>query len=389
MPQDKYLPVNWMDGMKINKSHFIAENNASVYQLAQTVSSLLNNYNYGLLPCKSDSANAAVFVSADNQQQVQVRLQKCMAVTRGGYMICFDESDNEHNRLSASIPDLSKPFTELKGKSAEYYVVITVGPYKRVPFGKADDAETPPRLPYILPHYELHLVPVKDACEHVLGDFQLAVGKLTVQDQKVLLDDDYIPPCCSVGSHNDLLEVHAAIEAFLGKMELYAMQIIQKILQKKQQNEMALIVQKLCEQVCLFTSLHLNEFKQLNQNQPPVCLINTVASFARIIKNTLDFYIGCGKEELVNYCVEWCDVSQGELEGVMVALSNHRYDHLNINHSVEKVSGFAKFISRLFANLAKLEYIGKRKDTGIFVKEEIVIPEQEIQVKKRRSFLAE
>jgi hypothetical protein len=388
MLQDKYLPVNWMDGMKINKAHFIAENNALVYQLARTVSGLLNNYNYGLLPGKYGNVNLSLFVSADNQQQVQVRLQKCMAITSGGYIICFDE-DNNGKTLSVQIPDLSISFEKLKGKSIIYYVVLTVNPYARLPFGKMDPEETPQRLPYVGPAYTLHLVPLKDACEQTIGDFQFVLGRLTVNEQKVLLDENYIPPCCCINSHNDLQEIHASIENFLEKMELYALQIIQKILQKKQMNDMALIVQKLCEQVCVFTSLHLNDFKQLNQNQPPVFLINTVASFARIIKNTFDFYIGSGKEELMNYCVEWCDINQGELEGAMIELSNHRYDHLNINDSIEKISAFTKLVSKLFISLAKLDYIGKKKDPGIFVNEKIVVAEQEVQIKKRRSFLAE
>jgi hypothetical protein len=44
----------------------------------------------------------------------------------------------------------------------------------------------------------------------------------------------------------------------------------------------------------------------------------------------------------------------------------------------------------LFASLARLEYIGKKKETGIFVKEQVLIPQNETApVKKRRSFLAD
>jgi hypothetical protein len=105
---------------------------------------------------------------------------------------------------------------------------------------------------------------------------------------------------------------------------------------------------------------------------------------------------------LINYCIEWCDVKQGELEGAITSLANHPYNHLNINESVEKVAAFTKLITHLFAHLARLEYIGKRKDTGIFVKEQIIqkdnglfvkedttIYEPEMQPKKRRSFLVD
>jgi hypothetical protein len=198
------------------------------------------------------------------------------------------------------------------------------------------------------------------------------------------------------------LEIQADVEQFFGKMELNALHIIQKVLQKKQQNEMALIVLKTCENIAQFTATHMGDFKLINHHHPPVFLINTVAGFARLLKNTLDFYTGSGKEELINYCVEWCDIKQGELEGAITTLANHPYDHLNINGSIEKVGVFTRRMDNLFSNLARLEYIGKRKDTGIFVKEQIIpkdsglfvkepvnSPEPEIQAKKRRSFLVD
>ncbi len=397
-----YLPVHWMDGMKMNKNHFIAHDNALSAQVAHSVSGLLNDYNYGLLPNSKGNAGYKLFVSTDNQQQVQVRLQQCRAITLGGHLIQVnDDSPLTGGSIGTGIPQLSLPFHELKGKSSEYLVVLTVDPFDRTPCGDADPTEMPPRLPYTLPAYSLGLMPFGDAGTHSLGDFQLPVGRLIITEQKAILDDDYIPPCSSVGSHPDLLELHAEVERFFGKMELHAVHIIQKVLQKKQQNEMALIVAKVCENIAHFTASHLGNFKLIYLHQPPVFLINTLASFARLLKNTLDFYTGSGKEELINYCIEWCDIKQGELEAAIASQANHPYAHLNINASIEKAAEFTRRLDRLFSNLARLEYVGKRKDTGIFVKEQPIqkdsglfakepaSPEPEIQPKKRRSFLVD
>src|SRR5450631_2309193 len=89
MQENSYLPVNWIDGMKINKSHFIAQDNALLFQLVQTVSGVLNDLNYGLLPPNPDSKGLKLFLSSDNQQKIQVRMQSCRAVTAGGYYIEF------------------------------------------------------------------------------------------------------------------------------------------------------------------------------------------------------------------------------------------------------------------------------------------------------------
>jgi hypothetical protein len=105
------------------------------------------------------------------------------------------------------------------------------------------------------------------------------------------------------------------------------------------------------------------------------------------MKNTLDCFIGSGKDELITYFTEWCNVKQGELEGAITTLSNHQYDHIDINDSIDKVSMFTKMISKLFYQLSRLEYIGKRRESGIFVKEEVA--KTDGQPPKRRSFLAD
>jgi hypothetical protein len=119
-------------------------------------------------------------------------------------------------------------------------------------------------------------------------------------------------------------------------------------------------------------------------------MITAVTGMARLIKNTMDFYAGTSKDELISYCTEWCGVSQGELESSITTLCSYQYNHLDINDALDKVLQFTQIISSLFNNLSRLEYIGKKKETGIFVKEQVLSPQAEATaVKKRRSFLAD
>ena len=104
----------------------------------------------------------------------------------------------------------------------------------------------------------------------------------------------------------------------------------------------------------------------------------------------MDYYAGTSKDELISYCTEWCGVSQGELETAITTVCNYQYNHLDINDALDKVLRFTQIISSLFASLSRLEYIGKKKESGIFVKEQVLIPQNEAApVKKRRSFLAD
>ena len=388
----EFLPVNWVDGMKINKTHFIAQDNAFTYRQAQTVQSFLNEHNYGLLPVLDrHQTSAKIFLSLDNEQTVHLRIQRCRAITLGGYVIEFDtDTALTGQSLSVGIPGLQVPFSELKDRSDRYYVVLSVHPYERVPFGTADPKETPPRLPNIMPMYHLSLLPVQETTHLSLGKFQVPVGLVEVDEQLVRLVDNYIPPCTAVNSHYELLEVHAGLEQFFGQMELYALQIIQKILQKKQQNDLADAIYRICKNITLFTATEYTNFRLAYLYQPPLLMVTAVSGMARMMKNTMDYFIGTSKDELVSYCTEWCGVNQGELESSITTVCNYRYNHLDINDALDKVSQFTHIISALFANLARLEYIGKKKETGIFVKEQMLIPQTESSPeKKRRSFLAD
>ncbi len=390
MQQQEFWPNNFRDGQKINASHFKAEQDAIIYRQAMHTASLLNEYNYGLLPAiQNNGEGVKLFLSIDNQEQVQVRLQQCMAITRGGYYIKFNEDTALHgSNFAAAIPVLSVPFNELKERASGYYVVITVDPYKRVPHGLADPLEQPARIPFTKPAYHLSLIPEDDATKNSLGLFQLPVGKLKIENQKVLLDEEYIPPCSSMSSHYDLMEIHAGLEQFYADMELYSLQIIQKKLVKKNNKELADIIQKLCENITILTASHLAQLKTLSLHKAPVEFVCMVSSFARTIKNTLDHYLGTRKEELINYCTKWCEVSQGELERSITTLSNHQYNHLDLNRSFKKISTFTDIISKLFANLARLDYVGERNDGHIILKEEIIAREPERPF-RRNSYLAD
>lgn len=390
--QSVFLPVNWVDGMKINKTHFIAQDHAFTYRQAQTVSSFLNEHNYGLLPVLDrHNTSAKLFLSLDNEQTVQLRIQRCRAITRGGYVIEFDiDTALTGQNLTTTVPGLQVPFQELKGRSDAYFVILSVDPFERQPYGLADPKETPTRLPHTVPVYHLQLLPIQETTPVSLGDFQVPVGKVLVEEHAVRLVDNYIPPCTSVNSHYELLEVHAGLEQFFGQMELYALQIIQKILQKKQQNPLADAIYKISENISIYTARECSNFRLTYLYQPPVLMVSAVAGMARIIKNTMDYFTGTSKDELVAYCTEWCGVSQEELETSIITVCNYPYNHMDMNDVLEKLSTFTHIISSLFANLARLEYIGKKREAGIFVKEQALMPQYEsAQGKSRRSFLAD
>lgn len=371
MQSHQHLPVNWANGMKINKSHFIAQHNAFTSLGARSISSLLHHYNYGLLPHINNN-EPKIAVTVDSQQYVNITIHNCTAVTPGGHLIEFNNTLLQHNNLHAKLPSISLSFDELKGAAPAYYIILVMNPYEHMAYGKADPDEIPLRLPYLVPSYTLQLLSASDAGKNVLGDYHLPVAKLIIEQQKVLLDEDYIPPCCCISSHANLLEKHAELGQFLSRVESYALQIIHKIAQKKK-NDISVIVQKLCEYIMVFTASAITACRCVHVNQPPVFLYSTISSFAHLFRNVIDQHIGTGKDILMDYFKDQCQINQSELEEVIASLLNDQYNHLDIYTSIYKAFRFTSMIASLFNHLVKLEFIGPRHENGIIIDEKVPV----------------
>lgn len=387
----QYLPVNWVDGMKMNKSHFIAERNAQLQTLAHTASSFINDVNYGLLPpAAAEHKPYKLFVSLDNQNMVSVKLVSCRAITPGGCMIYIDESDQFGTSNLTVAPVLQAPIDTFKEKPGMYMIVLHINPYNQVAVGNTMIDELPPRLPFTAPQLQLSIVPAAELEGKKPGMFQLSLGKINIEGNRMQLVEDYIPPCTAASGHRELVDIFYGIDEFMSRMELYCLQIMQKIHQKKQTNELAVMVQQVCEGLLYYQSSSFSFFKWSALHAPPFVMFAQVAAQARLVKNSLDTYLNSGKEELLNYFTEWCDLKQGELEAVITELGNHQYSHEDINAAAVKTMAYTKVVSALFYKLSRLDYIGKKREAGIFVKEEIVQTQKpEYVQKKRRSFLAD
>lgn len=380
----KYFPVNWINGMKINKDHFIAQDNAGKCALIDVASLNLSPVRYGILPASASGTDTFEVQSAiDNQQTLRVSVLKCSAVTPGGVRITIPASGSISAATPDGVPALSYTFTPASNQET-WWLVLTVNPYDGKPFGSPDIAENPPRYPFIVPSYGVQVVSDNQFAQMAGHPYTLTIGKLVVTPNEVIIDDAYIPPCYSISSHPDLVSLFSELDHFLAGLEISCSQIVQKILRKNQQNEISELVMFVCDRVILFLSQTITNMRFYYMHESPVHLFAAVASLARVMKNSIDLRTGTGKEEMMNYLSEWCELKQGELESLLSAIASIRYDNNDINKNIEKVVSFVKVISRLFDTLSKLDFIGKRRESGIFVKEEPVNAEP--QAKARRRF---
>ncbi|MRI00639.1 hypothetical protein GH721_08890 [Kriegella sp. EG-1] len=374
--------VNWVDGMKINKNHFIDMENSLLDKIRDSQHLNITPSNFGLLPMTSGHLSSLeLTTSIDGQSTIEVTLHSCRAITLGGVLINISKAVS--SMLEHSGHKLSQQI-KVDKKDLAWYIVLIVNPLKKVAFGEANPDEVPPRHPHVLPEFRLDVIPVSETSKQELGLYHISIGKIVNKEDNLAVDLNFIPPCTSMQSHPDLKFVYNELGTFLNQMELFCIRIIQKIYQKKQTNDLANVALHLSQQMIQYLNAYLVEYRIVDKNEAPIKIISKIAGLARVIKSSLDVFEGTGKEDFVNYLAEWCDLRQGAIESVLIETIEINYVHTDINAAFQDLSEFTKLMLILFKKLNELDYIGKKPETGIFVKEETI---NNNEIKGRRNFL--
>jgi predicted component of type VI protein secretion system len=380
-----HFPVNWIDGMKINKTHFTAVQNYVNDSVRDAVGVHTSMIDYGLLPVQDP---IRINLIIDGHKLLRIKVEECHAITPNGSRIEIGGGVSESLSLSIPYPETVRELKE--NENAVLLACISVNPFKRTPYGEPDPEENPPRYPFTHPEYSLNLIP-EDELKNTIGfgTNYLTIGKILVNAGESKIDDNYIPPSVSVSSHQKLQELYTEIDRFYGQIELFAVQIAQKIYAKKQTNELATMMEMMSDKTLNYLGMEINRFRWMSPHTPPAQMLLSVVSLARVIKNFIDARSGAGKEELLNYFAEWCNVSQGDFETIFTETINTDYNHNQMDKVIAKITRFMKTFEDLYSVLSRLDYIGKKRDGSIFVSENTDERDAVIHAKRSRTFLAD
>ena len=85
-----HYPVNWIDGMKLSSSHFIAVQDFVTDSVRDAIALQTTDLNYGLQPMPGDSVKMHVLM--DHYNCLQLTLEECHAVTPNGIRIQISAS---------------------------------------------------------------------------------------------------------------------------------------------------------------------------------------------------------------------------------------------------------------------------------------------------------
>lgn len=360
--------VNWVDGMKISKDHLQQTEDYYVDTIRDAISIGLTSYNYGLLPpYKGEKLSCDLEMMEKVTNNIAIELRQCNAVTPGGCRIDINPLDH------SDYLRINHRFNEEKEEKKEdmlWDLILVVRPFDRKPQGTPNPEETPPRNPDAGKAYDLFIKPAGQISVEELGMHHLVVGRIIKKGSHYSVDTNYIPPCITMSSHPDLKKYYELFGKYLNNIEVASQRIIQKILDKENNSDIANSIKLLCEKILIYIAeIHFN-YKNKGRFYEPVEIVNVFSSFAHICFVTINLIPRTKKEELLKYFYEWADIKPGVFLELLSDLLESTYNHQDIRDIMSRIEYSLSIFTALWNKLSTLEYIGQHKE-NIVVAEKV------------------
>ena len=103
-----------------------------------------------------------------------------------------------------------------------------------------------------------------------------------------------------------------------------------------------MMMELMADKTLNYLGMEINKLRWLSPHSSPAEMLVSVVALARVLKNFIDARSGAGKEELLNYFAEWCNVSQGDFEIIFTEAINTDYVHNQMDVVIAKVKKFMK-----------------------------------------------
>lgn len=366
--EKSYHLINWTDGVKINKNHFIESDHHHLNAMCDYATIHLNNHNYGLLETQT-GYNEPISLSVDTntKDRLSIRLKYCNAITKKGCRIFFNENiyGGEEPIATIETKDIDV------NANLDFLIIVTVNPFQSVPAGEPNPESIPLHHPYSLPKIDLHIISKSQFNVNFLEKHYLIVGEAQWKNGAFVVNDKYIPAVSKIKYHPELLFFHKKVCDVLINLKTYSFLINRKNRHKFQNNKLAKNTFTLCLKVLDFVSEYLFKYTQMGPEEPPIFLAQSISVLGSNISNELSILEEEEREKLLQYYYEWIDVKPSVFESVLSDITNINYSHQNINFTIEKLDYFMAILERLWKKMSDLEYIGVRKDNIVISEDKV------------------
>jgi hypothetical protein len=365
MADIRRMAVNWVDGMKISRQHFVETDDYHTDQVRKAQAVSQTPLNYGLLISQEGTESLQMQVLGDASQQIRVKIDHFSGIAPDGSLLEIAEKDEL--RLDTSLAEMIEQYRLPAAQSLEIYIVINVSLFERKQVGTPLDSEIPIRHPHTLPFYKINLVPAELINTEQWSGAGLIIGKIEYNNSELRVLHDFIPACRAVKSHKGLREWYNRFGGYLNDIEMYSFRIMQKIKTKSQKSTLSDSVQMLVERlVNVFATANVS-YQRLVPYEPPIHMVVCLIQVVQSIRTSLECLTDREKEELLGYLGEWADDSPGSLEKKILSVIQVPYNHNEMLPCLKTMDGFYSMWTALFLKLSQLEFIGKRKGQQVFI----------------------
>ena len=369
LPKLNYHSINWVEGMKLTKEHFMDTDQATRDAMRDMAGVFLNDFNFGLLP-SAMGVGSALKLDFDGSELV---LSECRIITPGGVRV--DIHEGFISPLRCSIDSMRQDM--LNGKHNSFLVVLIADPFERSPVGEPNPEEIPLRIPFTIPSCRLTVTTSEHLAQNPAGVYHVAVGKLKIEAGVIILDASYIPPSVCIGAHPSLIEFYIKNGGRMGEIAGYSMAIVSKVKSNTrpgQINQLAVNIGDLAEKIVMFIGDSLDSYRLIINQMPPIHAVEYYVRFSRVLISTLRCMPEKEKESVYSYFKSWCGISPVEMESHINNVLESVYQHSDVVPTLTSISSFMEFITALLSKLSQLNYVEKEKD-------EFFIPRDETAVK--------
>lgn len=360
--------VNWVDGMKMSKLHFL--------QLQQAVEERLKDArllgdplaDHGLLgPGPNGEPALDVSVNLEGRSRYQVELRQCRAVTSAGGRIEVLSHD-EPLRLQGEVA------AQLMTEGTAFDVIIRIAPEVAEPYGVPNPAESPVRHPSLRAACSLDVAPVKELRQGSYARHHVAVARFRVVKDELEQVMDFVPPALFMCSVPRLQEFMREYTKFLKDLERDLLRIVVKLNVVRDLTELQVAVDAYCRSALRFLETGIAPVQLRGAGLKPREVVIHAAQFARTLHHSVELLTGRGKDGMLDYVREHTGVKPSEHLATMTGLMDLAYDHTDLRSALDAVTLFCRTHKKLIDKWVGLDYIGQKQDKDIFIAQDSPAP---------------
>lgn len=351
-----FKSVNWMQGMSVSSSHFIATESFLMERMMLNTATLQDKFAYGLLA--ADEHDESV-----NQMRIRVEgkgdgtrlvLDSYRGITRGGCLV----------EIVPSQPVICELNSDLDSAEYGWDIVLTVSPFDRRPCGEPNMMENPPRYPFVDPMYKLSVIERDKERVNEYGPYDVVVGLLWKKDGDFKLDNDYIAPSLAMSSNAKLKKCMTHFSQSLTVMKSALSVIFSKACSASNKTEVLENTLVFCRE--LQRSMANMDFR-LNSyglSLSPYQVAEIFGGMANSMMLCLTFIPKTDKDEMLKYFYEWNGIAPSAFEQIIDDASKE-YRQNRIDISMNSINNMLKMLEDLMVVLSKLDYVGQRKESMV------------------------